>query len=155
MSSPFVLPTLPRWRLLLTAAGVLGLRPDGQQAFATDDCGEIIDALDRADPQAESVALCAAALLGVSPPAHPLVTVIAPAHDVPALTTLATLHGFTPTTTHAPAAIAAYVLARWPTALITASLTALPSHLPLIMIHPASLPEPMALDASRAAHSSS
>lgn len=141
MASPFVLPTLPRWRLLLTASGVLGLRPDGQQAFATDDCGEVLDALDPADPQTESVALCAAALLGISPPVHSLVTIIAPATELPALATLVTLHGFTPSATWSPDTIAAYVLADWPTPSIAALLRRLPPHLPLIMVHPTSLPE--------------
>ena len=141
MSTPFVLPTLPRWRLLLTAGGVIGLRPDGQKAFDTDDLGTVLDALDSADPCAESVALCTAALFGVSLSLCPPVTVIAPPNAQVSLTTLATLHGFTLSEDRFNLSTCAYVLAVWPTATMSAALAALSPALPLILVHPASLPD--------------
>ena len=143
MPTPFVLPTLPRWRLLLTAGGVIGLRPDGQKAFDTDDLGTVLDALDPADPCAESVALCTAALFGVSPSSRTPVTVIAPPDTQASLTTLAMLHGFVPTEELSEPLLAAYVLAVWPTATMSACLAALSPALPLILVHPASLPDPV------------
>lgn len=141
MPMPFVLPTLPRWRLLLTAQGVLGLHPNGQTAFDTNDLGTVLDTLDPADPCAESVALCTAALLGVSPSSRPPVTVIAPSDTQASLTTLATLHGFAPSEELTTPLLAAYVLAVWPTMTMTAALAGLSPSLPLIMVHPASLPD--------------
>ncbi len=141
MPTPFVLPTIPRWRLLLTADGVIGLHPDGQKAFDTNDLGTVLDALDPADLCAESVALCTAALLGVSPSSRTPVAVIAPPDTQASLTTLATLHGFVPSEELIEPLIAAYVLAVWPTVTMTAALAALSPRLPFIMVHPASLPD--------------
>ncbi len=143
MPTPFVLPTLPRWRLLLTAGGVIGLRHDGQKAFDTDDLGTVLDALDPADPCAESVALCTAALLGVSPSSRTPVTIIAPPDTQASLTTLAMLNGFVPTEDLLALSTCAYVLAVWPTTIMSACLAALSPALPLILVHPASLPDPV------------